>query len=147
MLKQRPLLTQSVTTAVGIERVFGSTSANGAKVLFATGDTMAQQLVEKNGWKKHDVARTGRMALYGGGKSYCHRDHTIGKYIDWVQLSLDQQLRPGSASFSAVYNSLADPTRRFWHVSVWIRRCLLVPTCSVSSHQWHSWKERILRKS
>jgi hypothetical protein len=30
---------------------------------------MAQQLVEKKGWKNHEIARTGRMALYGGGKS------------------------------------------------------------------------------
>lgn len=50
-LASRPILTQSVTTAV----------------LFATGDTMAQQLVEKKGLEKHDLARTGRMALYGGG--------------------------------------------------------------------------------
>ena len=28
---------------------------------------MAQQLVEKVGTKKHNFARTGRMALYGGG--------------------------------------------------------------------------------
>jgi protein Mpv17 len=28
---------------------------------------MAQQLVEKKGIEKHDLARTGRMALYGGG--------------------------------------------------------------------------------
>jgi len=27
---------------------------------------MAQQLVEKRGWKNQDLARTGRMALYGG---------------------------------------------------------------------------------
>jgi protein Mpv17 len=52
-LATRPLLTQSITTAV----------------LFATGDTMAQQLVEKKGWKDHEMARTGRMALYGGGKA------------------------------------------------------------------------------
>jgi protein Mpv17 len=51
-LASRPLLTQSVTTAV----------------LFATGDTMAQQLVEKKGFKNHELARTGRMALYGGGE-------------------------------------------------------------------------------
>jgi protein Mpv17 len=44
-------LTQSITTAV----------------LFATGDTMAQQLVEKKGLKNHDLMRSGRMALYGGG--------------------------------------------------------------------------------
>ncbi|KIW08577.1 uncharacterized protein PV09_00541 [Verruconis gallopava] len=49
-LRSRPLLTQSATTLV----------------LFATGDAMAQQLVEKRGLKNHDVARTGRMALYGG---------------------------------------------------------------------------------
>lgn len=50
-LAARPLLTQSVTTLV----------------LFATGDITAQQLVEKRGLAKHDVTRTGRMALYGGG--------------------------------------------------------------------------------
>jgi protein Mpv17 len=44
-------LTQSITTAV----------------LFATGDVMAQQLVEKKGFQNHQLARTGRMALYGGG--------------------------------------------------------------------------------
>ncbi|ROT39924.1 hypothetical protein SODALDRAFT_332072 [Sodiomyces alkalinus F11] len=49
-LAARPLLTQSITTAV----------------LFATGDTIAQQAVEKRGAKNHDMARTGRMALYGG---------------------------------------------------------------------------------
>jgi hypothetical protein len=49
-LAARPLLTQSVTTAV----------------LFATGDITAQQLVDKRGLKDHDLKRTGRMALYGG---------------------------------------------------------------------------------
>lgn len=49
-LASSPLLTQSVTTAV----------------LFATGDTMAQQLVEKKGLQNQDFARSGRMALYGG---------------------------------------------------------------------------------
>lgn len=52
-LAARPLLTQSVTTAV----------------LFATGDITAQQLVEKKGLQKHDLTRTGRMALYGGCES------------------------------------------------------------------------------
>lgn len=37
------------------------------QVLFATGDVMAQQAVEKRGLENHDIARTGRMALYGGG--------------------------------------------------------------------------------
>ncbi|KAF2112167.1 hypothetical protein BDV96DRAFT_498396, partial [Lophiotrema nucula] len=49
-LKSAPLLTQSLTTAV----------------LFATGDVMAQQGVEKVGLNSHNYARTGRMALYGG---------------------------------------------------------------------------------
>ncbi|KAH7155391.1 putative integral membrane protein, Mpv17/PMP22 family [Dactylonectria estremocensis] len=49
-LAARPLLTQSVTTAV----------------LFATGDITAQQLVERRGLEKHEFIRTGRMALYGG---------------------------------------------------------------------------------
>ncbi|MCJ1224788.1 Protein required for ethanol metabolism [Toensbergia leucococca] len=42
-LAQRPLLTQSITTAV----------------LFATGDVMAQQAVERVGVEKHNLARTG----------------------------------------------------------------------------------------
>ncbi|KAG7005737.1 hypothetical protein G7Y79_00018g045440 [Physcia stellaris] len=49
-LATRPLLTQSVTTAV----------------LFATGDVMCQQGVERKGLDKQDLSRTGRMALYGG---------------------------------------------------------------------------------
>lgn len=31
---------------------------------------MAQQAVERVGVDKHDYARTGRMALYGGGMSH-----------------------------------------------------------------------------
>jgi len=49
-LRTAPLLTQSVTTAV----------------LFATGDTLAQQAVEKRGVEQHDPMRTARMAAYGG---------------------------------------------------------------------------------
>ncbi|KAI0203531.1 hypothetical protein F4808DRAFT_457804 [Astrocystis sublimbata] len=49
-LTTRPLLTQSLTTAV----------------LFAVGDITAQQVVEKKGWQKHELARTGRMFAYGG---------------------------------------------------------------------------------
>ncbi|KAI1497066.1 hypothetical protein F5X99DRAFT_398217 [Biscogniauxia marginata] len=49
-LASRPLLTQAVTTAV----------------LFAVGDITAQQAVEKKGLEKHELARTGRMFLYGG---------------------------------------------------------------------------------
>lgn len=49
-LVKRPLLTQVVTTAV----------------LFGAGDVIAQQAVDKKGLEKHDLARTGRMVLYGG---------------------------------------------------------------------------------
>ncbi|KAK1815005.1 Protein required for ethanol metabolism [Friedmanniomyces endolithicus] len=49
-LAARPILTQALTTAV----------------LFATGDTMAQQLVERRGARAHDLTRTARMAAYGG---------------------------------------------------------------------------------
>ncbi|KAG6368490.1 hypothetical protein INS49_002699 [Diaporthe citri] len=49
-LVKRPLLTQVVTTAI----------------LFGTGDVIAQQAVDKKGLEKHDLARTGRMVLYGG---------------------------------------------------------------------------------
>jgi protein Mpv17 len=36
------------------------------QVLFATGDTMAQQGVERRGFANQDLMRTGRMAAYGG---------------------------------------------------------------------------------
>ncbi|KFY68671.1 hypothetical protein V496_00884 [Pseudogymnoascus sp. VKM F-4515 (FW-2607)] len=49
-LVARPMLTQSVTTAI----------------LFATGDIIAQQAVEHRGIEKHEFIRTARMALYGG---------------------------------------------------------------------------------
>lgn len=53
-LLKRPLLTQVVTTAI----------------LFGTGDVIAQQAVDKKGLEKHDLARTGRMVLYGGGEHF-----------------------------------------------------------------------------
>jgi protein Mpv17 len=49
-LAARPLLTQAVTTSI----------------LFGVGDIVAQQAVEKRGLEKHEIARTGRMLLYGG---------------------------------------------------------------------------------
>ncbi|CAG2178237.1 unnamed protein product [Oppiella nova] len=49
-LASRPVFTQAVSTAV----------------LFATGDVLAQQVVEKRGFSEHTLERTGRMALYGG---------------------------------------------------------------------------------
>lgn len=54
----RPMLTQAITSSI----------------LFATGDVMAQAFVEKSDLKNYELARTGRMALYGGGKHNpkCH---------------------------------------------------------------------------
>ncbi|KAJ6151710.1 hypothetical protein N7470_006838 [Penicillium chermesinum] len=49
-LAKSPILTASVTSAV----------------LFGSGDVLAQQAVDRRGLQKHDFARTGRMALYGG---------------------------------------------------------------------------------
>ncbi|KAF7587919.1 Protein required for ethanol metabolism [Aspergillus hancockii] len=49
-LAKQPILTASVTSAV----------------LFGSGDVLAQQVVDRKGFEKHDFARTGRMALYGG---------------------------------------------------------------------------------
>ncbi|GAQ05515.1 protein sym1 [Aspergillus lentulus] len=49
-LAKQPILTASVTSAV----------------LFGCGDILAQQAVDRKGFDKHDMARTGRMALYGG---------------------------------------------------------------------------------
>lgn len=40
------------------------------QVLFGSGDVLAQQVVDRKGLEKHDFARTGRMALYGGGRSF-----------------------------------------------------------------------------
>lgn len=68
-LAARPLLTQSVTTAV----------------LFATGDITAQQLVEKKGIKAHDLTRTGRMALYGG----CEYFPDVPGYSSYAELDTD----------------------------------------------------------
>ncbi|CAI7586734.1 unnamed protein product [Penicillium palitans] len=49
-LAKRPILTASITSAF----------------LFGSGDVLAQQAVDRKGLQKHDFARTGRMALYGG---------------------------------------------------------------------------------
>lgn len=44
--------------------------AGRTQVLFATGDVMCQQAVERKGLDKQDLSRTGRMALYGGGTPF-----------------------------------------------------------------------------
>ncbi|CAI7611619.1 unnamed protein product [Penicillium bialowiezense] len=43
-----------------------SVSYRVSQVLFGSGDALAQQAVDRRGLAKHDFARTGRMALYGG---------------------------------------------------------------------------------
>ncbi|KAI8972040.1 sym-1 [Mycotypha africana] len=50
LLTKRPILIQSLTTAI----------------LFGAGDVIAQQLVEQQGWRKHDHFRTLRMGIFGG---------------------------------------------------------------------------------
>ncbi|KAK5634918.1 hypothetical protein RRF57_010630 [Xylaria bambusicola] len=63
-LAARPLLTQSLTTAV----------------LFAVGDITAQQGIEKKGLEKHEFVRTGRMFAYGGGMSFFQL-----RFLDYFQ--------------------------------------------------------------
>ncbi|KIV94522.1 hypothetical protein PV10_02282 [Exophiala mesophila] len=70
-LAQRPLLTQAVTTAI----------------LFGAGDTLAQQAVEKKGFRNHEVARTGRMALYGG----CIFGPAATKWYQFLQRKINLQ--------------------------------------------------------
>jgi hypothetical protein len=50
-------------------RVKSSADTNALQILFSTGDVLAQQLVEKRGFDKHDPIRTARMGAYGGGTS------------------------------------------------------------------------------
>ncbi|KIO24411.1 hypothetical protein M407DRAFT_47674, partial [Tulasnella calospora MUT 4182] len=50
VLQRRPLITSAVSSFT----------------LFAAGDVIAQQVVEKNGIKGHDWVRTTRLGLYGG---------------------------------------------------------------------------------
>lgn len=71
-MAQRPLLTSSITTGVrrdaAIEtRICLLTLLFCLQTLFGAGDVLAQQVVDKKGFDKHDYARTGRMVLYGGG--------------------------------------------------------------------------------
>ncbi|KAH8107168.1 hypothetical protein BXZ70DRAFT_916685 [Cristinia sonorae] len=49
-LQRRPMLYQCAT----------------AGILFAGGDCIAQQAIERKGWKNHDLARTARLGFYGG---------------------------------------------------------------------------------
>ncbi|KAJ6084620.1 hypothetical protein N7486_011420 [Penicillium sp. IBT 16267x] len=61
-LAARPILTTSISSAA--RTPLGLLSPE--FVLFGSGDILAQQAVDRRGLEKHDFARTGRMALYGG---------------------------------------------------------------------------------
>ena len=70
-LKSAPLATQAITTAVRPSHDENTPAKccqliYNVQILFGTGDTMAQQLVEKRGLAAHDPYRTARMAGYGG---------------------------------------------------------------------------------
>lgn len=53
-----------------VYRLFMASCSLTVQVLFSSGDALAQQVVDRRGWAKHDLARSGRMALYGGGRSF-----------------------------------------------------------------------------
>ena len=53
---------------------------------------------EKKGLEKHDLARTGRMALYGGGKLFGSSPTIAGADNTVAQLSSVPLPRPGSNS-------------------------------------------------
>lgn len=84
-LARRPLLTQSITTAVSpcVSKTASTSqtcpNTSLPQILFATGDVMAQHAVERVGLEKHNYARTGRMALYGGGKSQDQLRRTVSR--------------------------------------------------------------------
>jgi protein Mpv17 len=86
-LASRPILTQAVTTGI----------------LFATGDTMAQQLVEKKGFKNHDLSRTGRMVFYGG----CMFGPAAVKWFGFLQKKI---VIPGKPNLQIVARVLTDQT-------------------------------------
>jgi protein Mpv17 len=86
-LASRPILTQAITTGV----------------LFATGDTMAQQLVDKKGFKNHDLGRTGRMVFYGG----CMFGPAAVKWFGFLQKKI---VIPGKPNLQIVARVLTDQT-------------------------------------
>ena len=76
--------------------------------LFAVGDVTAQQLVDKKGLEKHDLARTGRMALYGGGTQHAlfHTYFTVHPSIEMLHTNRtkphNSRLRPRSSDLVQV---------------------------------------------
>lgn len=98
---------------------------------------MAQQGVERVGIDKHDYARTGRMALYGGGashRSFAQSQRKISpkhsKLISHHQLdqpSLAPQLQYGSNS-SKKGSDFKMPTLQSLHAYSPTNACLRLPT-------------------
>ncbi|RPB25690.1 hypothetical protein L211DRAFT_96770 [Terfezia boudieri ATCC MYA-4762] len=84
-LARSPLLTQSVTTGI----------------LFAAGDCISQQVVERRGFQNYDVLRTARMGAYGG--------FIFGPMVvQWYRL-LERSIRfPGRPSMEIVSRVAAD---------------------------------------
>ncbi|KAL1409852.1 Protein required for ethanol metabolism [Vanrija albida] len=58
-------LLNAYTSFLGRRPMLGNIATSA--VLFATGDIIAQQAVEKKGLKNHDLARTGRIVVWGAG--------------------------------------------------------------------------------
>lgn len=83
------------------------------QVLFGSGDVLAQQLVDRRGFDKHDMARTARMALYGGGKKR-----------PWALLSLTSSFSNGPKQSSA---RLPRPGMAFYNAMLFLRTPSLPP--------------------
>ncbi|KAG2225570.1 hypothetical protein INT45_013681, partial [Circinella minor] len=68
VLSKRPILVQCITTAF----------------LFGTGDVIAQQAIERKGIEHHEVARTLRMAGFGG----CFAGPVLSNWYRFVELNI-----------------------------------------------------------
>ncbi|KAI0271248.1 hypothetical protein BC834DRAFT_858433 [Gloeopeniophorella convolvens] len=84
LLIRRPLAAQCATSAV----------------LFGAGDVIAQQAVERRG-TKHDLARTARLAFYGGALF----GPPVSKWIGFLS-----RLRFATPAKAAVYSTFIDQT-------------------------------------
>ncbi|CDS04063.1 hypothetical protein LRAMOSA07018 [Lichtheimia ramosa] len=82
LLTRQPILVQSITTAF----------------LFATGDVVAQQYVERKGIKNHDVVRTMRMTAFGG----CFAGPVLGNWYRFLELNVK-----GSTPIQALVKKVA----------------------------------------
>ncbi|KAK0492240.1 hypothetical protein EDD18DRAFT_1183503 [Armillaria luteobubalina] len=89
LLIRRPMLTQCGTAAL----------------LFGTGDIIAQQLIEKRGFRHHDLTRTVRLTFYGGA--------LFGPVMTWWYQFLNRI-------------QFASPTRAIVY-RVWLDQAVLTP--------------------